>query len=278
MPEVALVNATQQPGFAAASPARAEPPREVLRFDRVGLSYDGRPVLRDLSFSVRAGETVALLGPSGCGKTTLLNIVAGFLQPSAGVALCNQREIAGPGPDRGVVFQSYALFDWMTVEDNIAFSLRCAGRPRSEQQDVARRMAALVGLAGFEKSYPYQLSGGMRQRCGLARVLAAGPSVMLMDEPFAAVDVQTRETLQEEILRIQATTGCTILFVTHSIDEAVFLGSRIFLMLKGRLGAYDEFAVNLPLPRAQGDNRLHPEFLSVRERVYRAMRAAGPEH
>lgn len=277
MPEAhGLALAVPGPGLGpvagGAPPAQAHAPREVLRFDRVGLSYDGRPVLQDLSFSVRLGETVALLGPSGCGKTSLLNIVAGFLQPSAGVALCNQREIAGPGPDRGVVFQSYALFDWMTVEDNIAFSLRCGGRPRAEQQAVARRMAALVGLAGFEQAYPYQLSGGMRQRCGLARVLAAGPSVMLMDEPFAAVDVQTRETLQEEILRIQATTGCTILFVTHSIDEAVFLGHRIFLMHRDRLGAFDEFAVNLPLPREQGDNRLHAEFLAVRERVYRAMR------
>jgi NitT/TauT family transport system ATP-binding protein len=272
-----MADVIQPPGPMATRTTPPEAPREVLRFDGVGLSYDGRPVLQDLSFSVKAGETVALLGPSGCGKTTLLNIVAGFLKPSAGVALCNQREIAGPGPDRGVVFQSYALFDWMTVEDNIAFSQRCAGRSKAEQRDVARRMAALVGLAGFEKSFPYQLSGGMRQRCGLARVLAAGPSVMLMDEPFAAVDVQTRETLQEEILRIQAATGCTILFVTHSIDEAVFLGSRIFLMLKGRLGAFEEFAVNLPLPREQSDNRLHPEFLSVRERVYRAMRDA-PGH
>jgi ABC-type nitrate/sulfonate/bicarbonate transport system ATPase subunit len=255
----------RQPDLAAA-------PREVLRFDRVSLHYDERPVLRDLSFSVRAGETVALLGPSGCGKTSLLNIVAGFLQPTGGVALCNGREIAGPGPDRGVVFQSYALFDWMTVEDNIAFSLRCAGRPRDEQREVAQRMARLVGLGGFEKSYPYQLSGGMRQRCGLARVLAAGPSVMLMDEPFAAVDVQTREALQEEILRIQASTGCTILFVTHSIDEAVFLGSRILLMLKDRFGAFDEFPVALPLPRDLPENRLHPEFLAVREQVYRAMR------
>jgi ABC-type nitrate/sulfonate/bicarbonate transport system ATPase subunit len=220
-------------------------------------------------------EFLVLLGPSGCGKTTLLNIVAGFLQPSEGVALCDNREIAGPGPDRGVVFQSYALFDWMTVEDNIAFSLRCAGRARSEQREVARRMAALVGLAGFERAYPYQLSGGMRQRCGLARVLAANPSVMLMDEPFAAVDVQTREQLQEEILRIQAATGCTIVFVTHSIDEAVFLGDRIFLMLKGGLGAFEHFDVHLPAPRDRAENRLHPEFLAVRERVYRAMRGQG---
>ncbi len=247
-------------------------PEVVLQFDRVSLDYGGQRVLSELSFSIKRGEIVAVLGPSGCGKTTMLNIVAGFLQPSAGIALISGREIAGPGPDRGVVFQSYALFDWMTVRENIAFHLRCAGRPRREQLEVADRMAALVGLTGTEDRYPYQLSGGMRQRCGLARVLAANPRVMLMDEPFAAVDVQTRETLQEEILRIQAQTGCTIVFVTHSIDEAVFLGDRIFLMLKGGMGAFEEFAVRLPQPRDCSDNRLHPEFLAVRERIYRAMR------
>lgn len=246
--------------------------KPILRFDQVGLEYDGRDVLKDLSFSVNRGEVITVLGPSGCGKTTMLNIVAGFLQPSSGLALVNDREIAGPGPDRGVVFQSYALFDWMSVEDNIAFSLRCSGKSKQEQHAVARDMAALVGLQGFEKSYPYQLSGGMRQRCGLARVLAAHPSVMLMDEPFAAVDVQTRETLQEEILRIKAKTQCTIIFITHSIDEAVFLADRVFLMRKGRMGAFDEFAVNLPEPRDCAENRLHPEFLSVREKIYRTMR------
>jgi ABC-type nitrate/sulfonate/bicarbonate transport system ATPase subunit len=260
-------------------PSRPQPAQDarsakpILLFDRVGLEYDGRDVLKDLSFSVDRGEVITILGPSGCGKTTMLNIVAGFLQPSSGIALVNDREIAGPGPDRGVVFQSYALFDWMSVEDNIAFSLRCGGKNRSEQQAVAKEMAALVGLQGFEKSYPYQLSGGMRQRCGLARVLAAHPSVMLMDEPFAAVDVQTRETLQEEILRIKTETNCTILFITHSIDEAVFLADRVFLMRKGRLGAFDEFTVDLPEPRGSAENRLHPEFLSVREKIYRTMRA-----
>lgn len=247
----------------------------ILRFDRVGLAYDGVAVLDAMSFSVRSGEIVAVLGPSGCGKTTMLNIVAGFLRPTSGIALIGGREIAGPGPDRGVVFQSYALFDWMTVGENIAFHLRCAGRPKREQRDVAERMAALVGLEGAIDRYPYQLSGGMRQRCGLARVLAANPRVMIMDEPFAAVDVQTRETLQEEILRIQAQTGCTILFVTHSIDEAVFLGDRVFLMRKGRLGEYEEFGVDLPRPRHNPENRLHPDFLAVRERVYRAMRGVA---
>jgi ABC-type nitrate/sulfonate/bicarbonate transport system ATPase subunit len=249
--------------------------KPVVQFDKVGLDYDGKCVLESLSLKILRGELITVLGPSGCGKTTMLNIIAGFLKPTAGVALVNDREIAGPGPDRGVVFQSYALFDWLTVLDNIAFSLRCAGKSKDEQHEVAHRMAKLVGLSGSEHAYPYQLSGGMRQRCGLARVLAANPSVMLMDEPFAAVDVQTRESLQEEILRIKSETQCTIVFITHSIDEAVFLADRVFLMRKGRLGAYEEFAVELPEPRGSAENRLHPDFLAVRERIYRAMRNDG---
>lgn len=245
----------------------------ILRLDQVGFAYDGRDVLKNLSFSVKRGELITILGPSGCGKTTLLNIIAGFLRPGSGLAQVNDHEITGPGPDRGVVFQSYALFDWMNIEDNIAFSLRCGGKSKQEQLAVATKMVALVGLQGFEKNFPYQLSGGMRQRCGLARVLAANPSVMLMDEPFAAVDVQTRETLQEEIVRIKTETQCTIIFITHSIDEAVFIADRIFLMRKGQLGAFDEFVVDLPEPRGSAENRLHPEFLSVREKIYRAMRA-----
>jgi ABC-type nitrate/sulfonate/bicarbonate transport system ATPase subunit len=252
-------------GAATVAAPGADHGAELVRLERVGLDYDGRPVLDDVSLSIRRDEVVAVLGPSGCGKTTLLNIVAGFVPVSRGAALVNGREIQGPGPDRGVVFQSYALFDWMTVQDNIAFSLSCAGRPRAEQREVAARMVALVGLTGFERAYPYQLSGGMKQRCGLAR--------MLMDEPFAAVDVQTRETLQEEILRIQAATRCTIVFVTHSIEEAVFLGHRILLMQRGRLGAYKEYAVPLPWPRASAENRVHPEFVRLREEIYRDLRA-----
>ena len=249
--------------------------KSVLQFDQVGLDYDNKPVLKSLSFKIARGELITVLGPSGCGKTTMLNIIAGFLQPTSGVALVRDREIAGPGPDRGVVFQSYALFDWMTVWENIAFSLRCAGKSKNEQREVAYRMTKLVGLSGSENAYPYQLSGGMRQRCGLARVLAANPSVMLMDEPFAAVDVQTRESLQEEILRIKSETQCTIIFITHSIDEAVFLADRVFLMRKGQLGAFEEFSVDLPAPRGSAENRLHPQFLSMRERIYRAMRVDG---
>lgn len=248
--------------------------RPILQFDNVSLSFGPLQVLRSLNFRIWPGEFVSVLGPSGCGKTSMLNIIAGFQKPTSGVALVDGREIVGPGPDRGVVFQSYALFDWMTVEENIAFSLRCAGKSRGEQRRVAERMMELVGLQGFSKSYPYQLSGGMRQRCGLARVLAANPKVMLMDEPFAAVDVQTRESLQEEILRIQAETQCTIVFITHSIDEAVFLGNRIFLMDREEPGGYAQFEISLPEPRYQGENRLHEDFVRMRQKVYRRMLSA----
>lgn len=253
----------------------AEPagmPKPILKFEDVGFAYDGRDVLKNVSFSIRPGELIALLGPSGCGKTTILNIVAGFIQASYGCAFIDDQLIDRPGPDRGVVFQSYALFDWMTVRENIAFSLRCAGMPRTERQEIAARMETLVGLGGFGERYPYQLSGGMRQRCGLARVLAASPKVMLMDEPFAAVDVQTRETLQEEILNIKANTGSTILFVTHSIDEAVFLADRIFVITDLATGQFLDIPVNLPSPRSSPANRLHPDFLALREDIYLRMR------
>jgi len=246
--------------------------KPVLRFEKVGLAYSGRSILSDVSFGVGPGELVALLGPSGCGKTTILNIVAGFLKPTSGYAFIGTQPIAGPGPDRGVVFQSYALFDWMTVRENVAFSLRCRGTSKAERTRVADEMISLVGLDGFGDYYPYNLSGGMRQRCGLARVLAASPNVMLMDEPFAAVDVQTREALQEEILRVKAQTGCTILFVTHSIDEAVFLADRIFLLTDLAHGRFQEFPVALAEPRANPENRIGPEFLALRQRIYLAMR------
>lgn len=243
----------------------------LLECDALSFAYGDRLVLDRLQLSVAQGETVSLLGPSGCGKTTLLNLLAGFIRPSSGSLLVNGKPVTGPGPDRGVVFQSYALFDWMTLEDNIAFGLRCAGASRAQQKAVAKEMIALVGLTGFEKSYPYQLSGGMQQRCSLARVLAAKPSVMLMDEPFAALDVQTREKLQEEILRIQAAIGTTIVFVTHSIDEAVFLSDRVMLFTPGGQGRFTEFQVDLPLPRTQAKNRLDEQFLTLRNTIYRAM-------
>jgi NitT/TauT family transport system ATP-binding protein len=256
----------------ASTSSRKEHARPILKFDRVGFSYGARGILDDVSFEVQPGEIVSLLGPSGCGKTTILNLIAGFLLPTSGVCLSAGREIAGPGPDRGVVFQSAALFDWMTVAENIAFSLRCAGKSRRDRKSAAEEMGSLVGLADRLNAYPYELSGGMRQRVGLARVLAAKPTVMLMDEPFSALDVQTRETLQEELLRIQRHTGATIVFITHSIDEAIFLGDRVFLATSLATGQFDEFAVQLPEPRDDAENRLHSEFIKLREVIYRRMR------
>ena len=245
----------------------------ILKLEKLGFSYPSRTVLDNFSLNVKQGEIVSLLGHSGCGKTTLLNIIAGFLQPTTGFAFLNEREITGPGPDRGVVFQSYALFDWMTIEDNIAFGLRCKGIKKDARRSIASKAVAMVGLKGFERSYPYELSGGMRQRCALARVLATKPTVMLMDEPFAAVDVQTREALQEEILRIQSETDSTIIFVTHSIDEAVFLSSRIILFKKAGHGDFEEFKVDLPTPRSDSMNRISPSFNALRSRIYEAMRS-----
>jgi NitT/TauT family transport system ATP-binding protein len=252
--------------------ARSATSAAILTARGVDFYYDEKSVLVDASFSVQPGEFICLLGPSGCGKTTLLNLIAGFLQPTAGELRFEGYPIAGPGSDRAVVFQSGALFDWMTVAENIAFSLTCRNRPAAERREVGYRMSRLVGLEGFEDHYPYQLSGGMKQRVGVARVLAAGPKIMLMDEPFGAVDVQTRETLQEELLRIHANTGCTIIFVTHSIEEAVFLGDRVLVLPTKKGTEWKEHRVDLPRPRWTAENRLNPGFVKMRETIYRELR------
>lgn len=262
---MSLALVTRRPQAAAAKP--------LLSLDNVTFAYDERHVLSGFNLKVNAGETLALLGPSGCGKSTVMNLLAGFIQADSGSVSCAGKPVTGPGPERGVVFQSYALFDWLTVQDNISFSLRCAGKPRAQQLQVAQQMIELVGLQGFATSYPYQLSGGMRQRCSLARVLAAQPAVMLMDEPFAAVDVQTREKLQQEILKIQAATGTTIVFVTHSIEEAVFLGHRVVLLSAESGVAPRHFSVDLPTPRWDAANRVDDRFIALRNEIYREMNA-----
>ena len=244
----------------------------LLSARNLSFGYNDRPILERLSFTLREAEIVTLLGPSGCGKTTLLNLMAGFLQPTGGELLFDGVPIKGPGPERAVVFQSGALFEWMTVRENIGFSLRCRNVPTSERRTASDRMIDLVGLQGFGDRYPYELSGGMRQRVGVARVIAANPRIMLMDEPFAAVDVQTREGLQEELLRIHDATRCTIVFVTHSIEEAVFLSNRIFLMSRAQGAIRAEFQVDLPRPRWDGMNRVHANFIALRQQIYVTMR------
>ena len=187
------------------------------------------PVITDLSFSVANLEFVALLGPSGCGKSTFLRIVNGLIAPDAGTIRLNGREVKGPGHGRGMVFQSFDLFPWRNALDNVAFGLEMTAASKAERLAIAQHYIDLVGLKGFERSYPYQLSGGMQQRVGIARALAIKPEVLLMDEPFGALDVQTRDLLQDELLRIWQGEQKTVLFVTHSIEEAMYLADRVIV-------------------------------------------------
>jgi NitT/TauT family transport system ATP-binding protein len=201
----------------------------------------------DVSLTVEQGEFVAIVGPSGCGKTTILNMVAGFLPPTSGEIILNDRPVKGPGPERGVVFQSFALFPWKTVLENVAFGPRMRGLPQAECEKTAREYLALAGLADAAERYPNELSGGMQQRVGVVRALANNPEVLLMDEPFASVDAQTRMTLQEELTRIWQERRPTIIFITHDVGEAVFLANRVVVLSKGAV--LKELAVPLPRPR-----------------------------
>ncbi|HLI22473.1 MAG TPA: ABC transporter ATP-binding protein [Stellaceae bacterium] len=228
--------------------------------------YGGLTVFSGVDLDLAAREIVALVGPSGCGKTTLLRCIDGLI-PCEGEITIDGRRVAAPPPGVAMVFQHFGLFPWKTVYDNVAYGLRMAGASPGE---IARRVPAfisLVGLAGFEQAYPYQISGGMQQRCGLARALAIEPTVLLMDEPFAAVDAQTREILQFELLRIWQKQPTTMLFVTHSIEEAVLMGDRV-VVLKGRPSRVDQdIAIDLPRPRSR-DTLSLPRFSELREQVW----------
>jgi len=204
--------------------------------------------VQDVSLEVGQGEFVSIVGPSGCGKTTILNMIAGFIPASGGEILLDGRAVDGPGPERGVVFQSFALFPWKTVLDNVAFGPKIRGLPKAECEKIAREYLALAGLAHAAGRYPNELSGGMQQRVGVVRALANQPDVLLMDEPFASVDAQTRMTLQEELTRIWQERRPTIIFITHDVGEAVFLANRVVVLSKGRI--LKEIAVPLPRPRA----------------------------
>lgn len=233
-----------------------------LRVDSLSKTYARREgwnrtrylrVFEDISFTVRDGEFVSIIGSSGCGKSTLLGIAAGLAEASEGVVSLDGRPVRGPGLDRGVVFQEFALFPWLTVLGNIRFGLRSKGVPRAEQDRIAQKYVNLVGLSGFEDYHPYRLSGGMRQRVGLARALAIGPSALLMDEPFGALDAQTREAMQGALGEIWSQTKSTVLFITHDIREAIYLSDRI-LVLSGRPARISlELTVDLPRPRSRHD-------------------------
>jgi NitT/TauT family transport system ATP-binding protein len=204
--------------------------------------------VHDVSLTVQQGEFVSIVGPSGCGKTTILNMIAGFIPASSGEISLNDRPVNGPGPERGVVFQSFALFPWKTVLDNVAFGPKMRGLPKDECAKIAREYLALAGLAHAADRYPNELSGGMQQRVGVVRALANNPEVLLMDEPFASVDAQTRMTLQEELTRIWQERRPTVIFITHDVGEAVFLANRVIVLSKGLV--LKELEVPLPRPRA----------------------------
>ena len=226
--------------------------------------------LDGIDLDVAEGELLAVVGPSGCGKSTLLSIIAGLVVPTHGEVLLDGRPVKGPGPDRGVVFQEFAILPWRTVDRNIAHGLEIQGVAKAERDETVRHFVELVGLVGFEKKYPHELSGGMKQRVALARTLAANPEVMLMDEPFAAVDAQTREILQFELLRIWQLRPTSMVFVTHSIEEAVLMGDQV-VVLKGKPSTVAEVVqVNLPRPRTR-ETLATPRFAELREHVWRTL-------
>ena len=228
--------------------------------------------LENVDLSFQAGQLTSLLGPSGCGKTTLLKIVAGLLDPTAGEIRVKGKRVDGPGPERAFVFQDFALMPWASVLDNAAFGLKMQGVAMAEREEKARHYIAEVGLAGFEGKYPHELSGGMRQRVGLARALAVDADILLMDEPFSAVDEQTRRKFQEDLIRLREIENKTFLFVTHSIEEAVYLSDRI-VMLSPRPGRVSQI-IEPKISREIGPDELRRNdvYLDTVEEIWRSIR------
>lgn len=216
-----------------------------------------------VSLRVQDGEFVCLIGPSGCGKTTLLHLIAGFIQPSEGSVRFAGQPVIAPGPERGMVFQEYALFAWMTSRQNVEFGLRMRGVPKSERRDKAREALIKVGLERAADRYPHELSGGMRQRVAVARALVNEPRVLLMDEPFAAVDAITRTTLQDDLIRLWQQTGISIIFVTHNIDEAVFLAQRVVVMKPHPGSVKDTLHIDLSYPRSRASDQFSKTFADI---------------
>lgn len=234
-----------------------------VKLVNISKHFDDLVAIENLDLSVAEDEFVCILGPSGCGKTTVLRMIAGLEEPSSGEIFEDGKEVSGPGPDRGMVFQEFDLFPWRTVIRNVEFGLEIKGVPKDERRRIAREFIHLVDLGGFEDAYPKELSGGMKQRVGIARALANEPNVLLMDEPFGSLDAQTRNIMQKELLRICEKTVLTIIFVTHSVDEAVYLADKI-VVLTARPGSVKTIIpVDLPHPR----DRAGEDFVRIRHQV-----------
>ena len=254
-------------GESSAGPAGAR-----ISFDRVSVEFPvGAGTLRvveDVSFEVADREFVSIIGPSGCGKTTMMNIVAGFVQPTRGSVLLDGRPIAGPGPERGVIFQEYGVFPWLTVEENIAFGLKLAANRAgaAERGEICRRYMRLMGLSEFGNAYPKTLSGGMRQRLAIARAYAVNPQFLLMDEPFGALDAQTRAAMQDLLLEVLAAEGKTVMLITHSVEEAIYLSSRIIVVTARPSRIREVIEIPFGYPR-HGALHEDPKFAELRAHV-----------
>ncbi len=220
-------------------------------------------VVKDLNISAKKNEFLVLFGPGQCGKTSIINLIAGFEKVSGGKIMANGKEVKGPDPSRGVVFQSISLFPWMTTMGNVEYGLKMKGVPKKERQERAQKYIDLVGLSGFEKSFPVQLSGGMKQRVGIARAYCNEPEVMLMDEPFGALDAQTRYLMQEELSRIWETEKRTVIFVTNNIEEALYLADRILLLTNCPATVKKEYVIDMPRPR----DLVSQQFLNLRKEI-----------
>lgn len=241
----------------------------MIRIENISKRYrnNGREsatILSDVNLTISEGQFVCLLGPSGCGKTTLLNLVAGFIKPSQGRILFNNARVTGPGPERGVVFQDPTLFPWLTVRQNVEFGLRQRGLSNNDRTKTATEYLHLVGMAPHANDYPHTLSGGMRQRIAIARVLALEPQALLMDEPFSSLDVNSREHLQDELLRVWDAHRRTLLYVTHSVEEAVYLADRVIIMGPAPKSIYGDIILPLKRPRKRLSAEFHSAIASLR--------------
>ncbi len=235
-----------------------------------GAGANAFTAIQNLTFDIDDGEIVTVVGPSGCGKSTAMNMVAGLMSQSSGEVLVDGKPVSRPGPDRGVIFQQYALFPWMTVRGNVEFGLKLQKLGKVERRQRAMHYLGLVGLADFADSYPKTLSGGMKQRCAIARAYAVNPTVLLMDEPFGALDALTRVKLQNQLLETWSKDKRTVMFITHDVDEAVYIAHRVIVLAANPGRLQEIINVDLPFPR-DDEVRLSPEFAEIRNRVWRAV-------
>ncbi|WP_138469231.1 ABC transporter ATP-binding protein [Poseidonocella sp. HB161398] len=262
--------------YQRAGQPRASTGKGAIEIDQVAITFgqgaEAHRAVEATSLKILPGEFVCILGPSGCGKSTLLNAIAGYVAPSAGEVRVDGAKVEKPGPDRGMVFQQYSLLPWKTVYENVAFGPRMAGKSRTEAGSIANTFLGMVGLRKFGSRYPAELSGGMQQRVGIARALANYPSVLLMDEPFGALDAQTRLMMQESLLEIWQKFGTTVVFVTHDVDEAVFLADRVLIMSAAPGRVIEDLKIGLPRPRST-DMAAQPDYIRARQHCLEVIRA-----